>query len=185
MNWIESINIGFNGLVSHKLRSLLTMLGVIFGVAAVISMVSIGAGAKFQAIRQIELMGTNNITIKPRKLFGNEEKEAKRKGLKGIELVDVESLDKLYPTVTHIAALVNLKDEKVRVGTITPDANIIGITPDYLEVTGAEVGKGRFILPLDRHLRAKVCVLGSELAQILFPFQDLRYRYRLHGLPQA
>ena len=63
MNNFESFKIGIKGLQSNKLRALLTMLGIVFGVAAVIAMLSIGEGAKQEALQQIELMGTNNIII--------------------------------------------------------------------------------------------------------------------------
>lgn len=77
MNISESVQLGLRGVMSHKLRSLLTMLGVIFGVAAVIAMVSIGEGARQETIRQIELMGTSNILVKKVDLEGPEKRTRK------------------------------------------------------------------------------------------------------------
>jgi len=64
MNFQESLSVSLNGLTTHKLRSMLTMLGIIFGVSAVIYMLSIGAGAKKEALDQIKLLGTNNVIIR-------------------------------------------------------------------------------------------------------------------------
>lgn len=84
MSIIESIFTGFRELWSHKMQSLLTMLGVIFGVAAVISMVSIGEGAKFEAMEQIRRMGTNLVIIKRLSLTGEARQKAEEKSPFGL-----------------------------------------------------------------------------------------------------
>ena len=78
MHWSDSISIGVKGLLLRKLRSLLSTLGIIFGVAAVIAMISIGEGARREAVEQIKLLGTNNIRIKQLQLTGEKRDEAER-----------------------------------------------------------------------------------------------------------
>ena len=68
MRMVENIRIGYEGVMTHKLRSFLTMLGIIFGVGAVVAMLSIGEGARLEALKQIELMGMNNIIVKDSEL---------------------------------------------------------------------------------------------------------------------
>ena len=91
MNIAESISISATGLQSHKLRSFLTMLGIIVGVAAVIAMLSIGEGAKQQALEQIKLMGIDNIIVRDTGVLGgDEEAESQRSNFsRGLTLQDV------------------------------------------------------------------------------------------------
>ena len=167
----ESVRIGFKGLMSHKLRSSLTMLGVVFGVAAVIAMVSIGEGAKSEAVEQIKLLGANNIRVKPVELHGKNLEDARRKNVRGIEVEDAHTIAELCPAVEAVAGLAEVKG-KVRVGAKSPEATVMGVEPVYLEVSDAKVRDGRFIDAEDVKRGAKVCVLGEELKRELFSFDD-------------
>lgn len=140
----ESLRIGFKGLLSHKLRSFLTMLGVVFGVAAVIAMVSIGEGAKSEAVEQIKLLGANNIRVKPVELHGKNLEEARRKNVRGIQMEDAHAIADISPHVEAVAGLTEL-EQKVRAGAKNPEANVIGIEPVYVKVSDARVRDGRFI----------------------------------------
>jgi len=159
------------GLASHKMRTFLTMLGVIFGVAAVIAMVSIGAGAKQEAIRQIELMGLNNIRIKPKELHGEELREAKRKSPDGLTLEDMASLVEICPLIEGVAPLKEL-DEEIHFRGRSPESNVIGTDPAYPAVTGFEVVRGRFLEPTDLAHYKRVCVIGAAIKRDLFQFDD-------------
>ena len=101
MNISENVHIGWRGLVSHKARSLLTMLGIIFGVAAVIAMVSIGDGARIETIRQIELMGTSTIRIKSVTLEGTEKDKAKTSYNEGLTREDADYLSALTKQIKY------------------------------------------------------------------------------------
>jgi len=167
----ESVRIGFKGLMSHKLRSFLTMLGVVFGVAAVIAMVSIGEGAKSEAIEAIKLLGANNIRVKPVELHGKNLEGARRKNVRGIEVGDAHAIAELCPGVEAVAGLAEVQ-EKIRVGARSPEATVMGVEPVYLQVSDARVRDGRFIDEEDIGRGAKVCVLGEELKRELFSFDD-------------
>jgi putative ABC transport system permease protein len=167
----ESVRIGLKGLMSHKLRSFLTMLGVVFGVAAVIAMVSIGEGARSEAVEQIKLLGANNIRVKPVELHGKNLEDARRKNVRGIEVDDAHAIAELCPEVEAVAGLAEVK-QKVRAGAKTPEATVMGVEPVYLDVSDAKVRDGRFINVEDLTYGAKVCVLGEELKRELFSFDD-------------
>ncbi len=90
MNIEESLKTAVSEIFLHKLRSFLTILGVIFGVGSVIAMMSIGAGAEREAVRQIEEMGARNITVKAKKLSGKDYKDAVRKFSNGLSMEDID-----------------------------------------------------------------------------------------------
>src|SRR5207247_7173241 len=89
LHWSDSIDIAIRGLLVRKLRSLLSTLGIVFGVAAVISMTSIGEGARREAAEQIKLLGTNNIRVKRLELTGEMREEAERRVSRGLTHDDV------------------------------------------------------------------------------------------------
>src|SRR4030042_2143024 len=101
MRKLESLKIGLAGLKSNKLRAALTMLGIVFGVAAVISMMSIGEGARQETLEQIELMGTNNIIINRAAVASSSEKN-KGSFSPGLTLKDASAIKELNPLVQYI-----------------------------------------------------------------------------------
>ena len=105
MDFRELLRIGIKSLARHKLRTLLTMLGVIFGVAAVIAMMSIGEGARRQAIEQIRLLGTNNIRIRAVELLDESADEAVFRNSPGLNHNDATVLEQKLPTAAAVAAL--------------------------------------------------------------------------------
>jgi len=171
MEFTESLLTAMKGLASHKMRTFLTMLGVIFGVAAVIAMVSIGAGAKQEAVRQIELMGLNSIRIRPKELHGEELRKAKRKSPDGLTLEDMASLGAICPLIEGAAPLKEL-DEEIHFMGRSPESNVIGTDPVYPAVTGFEVVRGRFLEPTDLLHYKRVCVIGADIKRTLFAFDD-------------
>ena len=167
----ENIQIGLRALMSYKMRSLLTMLGIIFGVAAVISMVSIGEGARMETIRQIELMGTNTIRVKAVTLEGTEKDRAKQLYPDGITLDDAHYLLNL---TNYIKYAIPLKEAnlKVRLGSKFPKSKVVGTSPEYPLLTNFQIQSGRFIEGDDQRNARKVCVLGAEVAKDLFPLES-------------
>ena len=172
MNVSESIQIGVKGLLSHKLRSLLTMLGIIFGVAAVISMVSIGEGARVETLRQIELMGMNKIRIKSVKLEGKELERAKQLGLKGLLEEDAKYFRELTPLIKEVVPIKEV-ELRVRLGSKSPKAQVIGVSPAYQKVANFYTESGRFISDDDLTYYRKVCILGKGIKKEFFPFEDI------------
>src|SRR3990172_712338 len=99
----ESLRIGIRSILAHKLRSLLTMLGIIFGVAAVVSMISIAEGARREAVEQIRLLGTNHIRVSHRELTGEAREAADRSGAMGLAAADGELLLASLPNLEGVA----------------------------------------------------------------------------------
>ncbi|MFN8673924.1 MAG: ABC transporter permease [Candidatus Sericytochromatia bacterium] len=164
---LENLLFAIKSLQQHRLRTFLTMLGVIFGVAAVIAMLSIGKGAEEEAIEQIKSFGLNNIRINSIELSKDDEDKAKRTLSKGLDYEDAIYIKKILPYVEKIAPQ-NLMDKKVHYLDFSPKAVIVGTTPDYPYVTGQSIEKGRFITEEDLSNYRKICILGYDLSRELF-----------------
>jgi len=158
-------------LLVRKLRSLLSTLGIVFGVAAVISMTSIGEGARREATEQIKLLGTNSIRVKRLELTGEMREEADRRVSRGLTYDDALVIRTRLPGLVGVAPLKFL-DQEVRLGARQGVAQMVGTSPEYQDVTNFHVGHGRFLTPFDLRDSKRVCVLGSELKQQLFGYVD-------------
>lgn len=165
--WIESLWYALKSLYQHRLRTFLTMLGVIFGVAAVIAMLSIGKGAEQEAIEQIAAFGINTIQVYTRELKEEQQQQAQRTPSVGLSYEDAVYIRKLLPYITAIAPQ-NLIDKPVYFAQITPEAQIVGTTPEYLGINGLHLASGRFLSTDDINLYRKICVISEELARSLF-----------------
>ena len=171
LHWSDSINIGVKGLLLRKLRSLLSTLGIIFGVAAVISMVSIGEGARREAVEQIKLLGTNNIRIKHLQLSGEKREEAERRFSSGLTYDDALLIQGSVPGLLGVTPL-KFVDAEVRFEGRQGIAQVVGVSSAYEEVTNFHVADGRFITQFDFMESKSVCILGSEVNQELFGYRD-------------
>jgi putative ABC transport system permease protein len=171
LHWSDSIGIGVKGLLLRKLRSLLSTLGIIFGVAAVISMISIGEGARREAVEQIKLLGTNNIRIKQLQLTGAKREEAERRFSSGLTYNDALLIRESVPGLLGVAPL-KFVDAEVRFEGRQGIAQVVGASAAYEEVTNFRVAEGRFITQFDFMDSKSVCVLGSEVKQELFGYRD-------------
>jgi len=164
--WLEALRIGVRALLGRKLRSLLTMLGMIFGVGAVIAMLSLGEGARAQALENIRLLGAANVLIDALEPDAVPE-EDRELNSPGLGLRDVEALRGLLPGCRVGAVLT--RETALQRGRVRLKAPLLGVAPDYLEqFPGMEV-RGRWLAPADERMRARVCVLGAETASRLFP----------------
>ncbi len=161
-----------DGLRSHKLRSGLTTLGVIFGVAAVISMSSIGEGARREALQQIEQMGASNIIIDDaRPESGEDRSEAVRKNPRGLILDDAEALKSVLAEVELVVPQ-RFGPMTVRAGAQEAELNIVSSTPDIFTLQKNEIAEGRFYSWLDEEDARKICVLGGGAKRELFPLES-------------
>ena len=131
MNYRESFLIGIEGIRSHLLRSFLTMLGIIFGVAAVIAMLSIGEGAKHEALEQIQLMGMNNVIIRDVPVKDTEKGTERTNLSGGLAWSDARAVESLNPLVETTVPERELQvDVRYRMEQVQK-ATIIGTTPEY------------------------------------------------------
>jgi len=171
MKFWSAIVTGVRELMAHKLRSLLTMLGVIFGIASVVSMVSIGAGARQEALEQIRLMGINVVQINRRALSGDLAIEAQKESPQGLTYGDAQAIDDLYKSAQRVVPVCRVFGE-ARSGSSAVPAKIYGTTPDYRRVTRVDIGAGRFLDQKDVDRRARVCVIGSDVKRAAFFLED-------------
>ncbi len=163
----EMLSSGVKNLVRHKLRTLLTMFGVIFGVAAVISMMSIGEGARRETLEQIRLLGTNNIRIKKAEKTV-EQQENEETVSEGLCWQDARDLADKVPYASAVSPIKFIEAE-VYLGAKRPEGiKVVGVNDMYDEITNARASSGRFISYLDEKTAARVCVLGSEVHREIF-----------------
>src|SRR5437867_5340213 len=171
MPYAEAFQIGLDSVLAHKLRSVLTMLGVVFGVAAVISMLSIGEGARRSAIEQIKLLGTNNIRIRQLKLTGAQAELAEKSSSDGLTYGDALVIASNLPNIQGVSPLRFIDGEITR-GSKESTGRVIGADDRYDEVTNFRPAEGRFITQLDVKEAKRVCVIGSEVRKELFGHGD-------------
>ncbi|MEZ0370077.1 MAG: ABC transporter permease, partial [Candidatus Sericytochromatia bacterium] len=165
--WFESLWHALKSLYRHRLRTFLTMLGVIFGVAAVIAMLSIGKGAEQEAIEQIAAFGINTIRVYARELKEDQQQQAQRTPSVGLAYADGLYIRQLLPYITAVAPQ-NLLDKPVYYRQTRPEAQVVGTTPEYLGINGLRLAAGRFLSDDDLALYRKVCVLSQAHARQLF-----------------
>src|SRR4051794_9977435 len=168
----ETFLLGLKNLRLHKLRSLLTALGIILGVLAVIVMVAIGEGAKRAALEQMEQLGANNIVVRSVKpAESNDASEKTQRVLQyGLKRSDEARLRTL-PNLQYIVPVRNTEQKVVR-GDVRASANVIGTTPDLFSVMNLNLERGRYFTGVDFDEQQHVCVIGSLAAAQLFPYTD-------------
>ena len=165
----ENIHIGVNGLLAHKLRAFLTMLGIIFGVGAVVAMLSIGEGARREALKQIELMGMNNIIIQDAGFEGDELVDVRAGFSIGLTREDASAIENIIPQVASAVPLRNDETE-IQFGSLTMKVNLIGSTPNYPASHSLLINRGRFPNWDDLASKRRVCAIGNGVKRKLFPF---------------
>jgi len=167
----ENVRVAIYGLRDHKFRSFLTMLGIIFGTASVITMVSIGEGAKKQAMAKYQDLGVSNIIIRDKDLTDTELEAVRMKFSQGLTLDDTKAISEIVPGVKGIAPQSETKLEAMY-GDKSSKATIIGVTPDVTNILNYRVDKGVFINTDHYNRDLKVCVLGANIARELFSYED-------------
>lgn len=182
MNFYESFKTSLKELFSHKLRSFLTMLGVILGVLAVVSMVSIAEGARIEAEKSFENIGLNTLVIERITLSGDILDEALIKSPQGINIGDVfffrniEGQFKDAVGVRKCKAKID-EDEKYN------DFNLLGTFSEFCGVSKFTIEEGRFFTQAEVTEQARVCVLGASCADKLFPAESAlgkKIRFSFH-----
>ncbi|MBN1294267.1 MAG: ABC transporter permease [Candidatus Latescibacteria bacterium] len=171
MNYRENLSLGLEGIRAHMLRSLLTMLGIIFGVGAVISMLSIGEGAKQQALEQIQLMGMSNVIVEDIPIDENDVSEKRSNLSRGLSWADARAVEELNPLVDitvpqrELSLDIRYKNERTK-------TTVVGTTPEYGNVMNYIPREGSFFNYLDLNEARRVCVLGGGIKRKLFFFRD-------------
>ena len=171
MNPIETVKMAFKAIWGNKVRSFLTMLGVIIGVMSVTVLMAIGQGTTSSVTDSISSMGTNmiSVTIQTRRFGFGMNKSSRSSSAKGtvilkaedvLALKDNEYIQYVSPTVSGSLT--------VKAGSTNTTASIMGVYPDYANIVSTELASGRYIIDADVENRSAVCVIGPDLAEDLF-----------------
>ena len=171
MNPIETVKMAFKAICGNKVRSFLTMLGVIIGVMSVTVLMAIGQGTTSSVTDSISSMGTNmiSVTIQTRRFGFGMNKSSRSSSAKGtvilkaedvLALKDNEYIQYVSPTVSGSLT--------VKAGSTNTTASIMGVYPDYANIVSTELASGRYIIDADVENRSAVCVIGPDLAEDLF-----------------
>lgn len=178
--YVHDINIAIESILSNKLKSILTALGIIFGVAAVISMLAIGKGAQKEILDQIKMVGVNNILINPIFEAPNDQEtqddntsgnNQKRKFSPGLTLQDVEAIKQVIPSITRISPEISLNSFVQYEGVRVP-AKIMGVSKDYFELYNLPIEEGIFFNEYQEEHGIPVCLIGANIKAKFFSKVD-------------
>ena len=167
------LSLAVRSLLLHKLRSLLTVMGLVFGVSSVIIMLAVGEGASEKAQRQIQALGATNIIVRSKKPVQEGTKAGSQDDQEGVLIYgltydDLERINETIPTVEMTTPLREFK-KKIRHLDREIEGRIVGVTPAYMKMNRLIESEGRFIEDIDLELRKNICVVGYDAATKLFP----------------
>ena len=171
----RAMRLGIRSLWLHRLRSLLTVLGIVFGVCSVIAMLAIGEGASYEAQEQIKSLGSQNIIIRSSK--PSDDQKVSDQGSQsyvlqyGVTYTDAQRISETIPGVTVILPSRNIRDYVWNISRRV-DCEIIGTVSWYPSMRNHRVVSGRFFTENDMGDRTSVCVLGAEMVPLLFPMES-------------
>lgn len=168
---------GMEALLTNKFRALLTSLGIIFGVAAVIAMLAIGNGAEKQILEQIKQVGSNNIVIKPIIKTKEEEKQLKESGIEqkkfspGLSMYDAENIRQVLTDVEVVSSEIEQQTLFIRSG-IKLGGKLVGVSNDYFHLLDFSLVSGNFFSDFQLVNAQPVCIIGSKVATKFFNTED-------------
>ncbi|MCU0236632.1 MAG: ABC transporter permease [Acidobacteria bacterium] len=170
MKWKNLIKVAFKSIIKNKMRTLLTMLGIIIGVAAVIVMVAIGKGAEKRIQDQIASMGTNLITIFPGSMQSRGVRMGPDSGVR-LTLDDVERLKKNATLIQAVSPMVRSGAQLIG-GSGNWNSSVWGVSEQYLEIRDWPLSSGEFFSAADIRAQNKVCIIGQTIVKNLFAGED-------------
>ncbi len=174
---VANLFIAIDAVIANRVRSLLTALGIIFGVAAVIAMLAIGNGAQQEILNQIKLVGVNNIVIKPiieqkeEKIAEKVGKKEKKKFSPGLTVRDVASIQSILPTLSEVSPEIILETFAISNG-VRRSAKLVGVQPAYFKIYNFELSEGTIFTDTQMEIGAPVCIIGSNLKSKFFPTEN-------------
>jgi len=175
--YLPELAMGFSSLLAHKLRSLLTMLGMIFGVGAVVAMLSITAGAEKQMMSFIDELGVNNIIVEAHEAVDNNELQQVRAISPGLTFRDFRAISENVQGLEAITPRKRFKPQRVLPKTTQEPPVLIGVLPNFIEINSLKLVAGRFFNDEDNRRSAPVCVLGETAKVNLLGFDDAIGKY--------
>lgn len=182
----HAFRLGVRGIAAHRLRSGLTALGIVLGVASVIVMLAVGEAARYQALKQLEDLGANTILLKSVKPpEDNSDKKGADLFAYGLTYADLDRVRDTIPTVVA-ATPIRAFPKTIRVRERKLDGRLVAVTPAFFKQNNIVIARGRGIEPMDEEKYDNVAVIGSSAADILFPAEDpIGKSVAIDGLGQA
>jgi putative ABC transport system permease protein len=172
VNLLEALRTAFENLAAHKLRSGLSMLGMIFGVGAVIAMLSIGAGAEREALAMIDKMGLRNIIIRDKGETDRDQLEEIRKKSTGLSRRDMQAILEGVPGVELVAPRVEIDAYKIMAPGAKTESKVYGVSHFQDDLAHLELQEGRFLDGLDEKRHEQIAVIGPAARRDLFGYES-------------
>ncbi len=176
---LETLKVGVKNLLLHKLRSLLTLLGVILGVGSVIAMLAVGEGSKREALERIRNLGANNVIIRSVKPNVEQSQATGETGSSssdndeyGLKYEDLARLKATLPTINQAVPVALANCDIPKRQRRIPSGRVLGTKPEFIEIKRLAIERGRFVTPVDVTNSWNVVVLAAGAAQQLFQFED-------------
>jgi len=182
----HDITIALEAIMANKLKSILTALGIIFGVAAVISMLAIGNGAQKEILEQMKMVGVNNIVVNsifeaPDSQSDSENgNKQKQKFSPGLTLSDLEAIRQVVPSVVHISPEINL-NSFIQYNGLRMQAKILGVTNDYFALFNLPLDEGNYFSANQEEHGIPVCVIGANIKTKFFSTENPIGKYIKFG----
>jgi putative ABC transport system permease protein len=174
---LPEIKMGLGSLLSHKLRSLLTMLGMIFGVGAVVAMLSITAGAQKEMMSFIDQLGVNNIIVEAREAVDRNELQQVRATSPGLTFRDFRAITENVQGLEAVTPRKRFKPMRVLPKTNQEPPQLIGVLPNFTIINSLKLGSGRFYTEEENQRSAPVCVLGDSAKVNLLGYDEAVGKY--------
>jgi putative ABC transport system permease protein len=174
---IPELKMGLASLFAHKLRSLLTMLGMIFGVGAVVAMLSITAGAQKEMMSFIDQLGVNNIIVEAHEALDRNELQTIRATSPGLTFRDFRAISENVQGLVAITPRKRFKPQKLLPKTTQEPPQLIGVLPNFVEINSLKLVSGRFFTEDENKSSAPVCVLGEGAKVALLGYEDAVGKY--------
>jgi putative ABC transport system permease protein len=166
------LRVGLKSIGVHPLRSILTILGILCGIASVIVMLAVGEAARFKAIQQIKDLGATNVIVRSIKPIDEDKQASQQEQMKyGLTYRDLERIETTIPTIVSVTPMREFRKD-LRYLDRKLEGRIVSVYPNYLAMNNLQMSHGRFITDTDNERFANVCVLAAETAEILFPIED-------------
>jgi putative ABC transport system permease protein len=170
----RTVQLGLKSLMLHKLRSTLTALGLLFGVASVIAMLAVGEGASHEALERIKAMGSTNIMVRSQKPPQTSESSSADMWsaiVYGLKYNDAIRIRATLTTAEQVVAARHMPAD-LRNGSYWANGVVIGTEPAYLQVANMQVAQGRWLTQIDDDRQRNAAVLGATVAEKLFPLEN-------------
>ena len=173
--YFHDIEIAVESIVSNKLKSMLTALGIIFGVAAVIAMLAIGKGAKQEIMEQMKMVGVNNILINPivqdNSSSSDEGEKQTKKFSRGLNMLDVDAIRETLPSVKRISPEISFNSTAMMNG-VKYSAKLVGVSNDYFHLYNLPLVSGSFFNGFQEENGIQVCIIGANIRSKFFSKVD-------------